>query len=80
MDVVVIPAGSPRKPGMTRDDLFDINASIVAELIEACANTCPKAIIGIITNPVNSVVPIACEIMMKVRNLLLFTYELFSST
>ncbi|XP_026473758.1 malate dehydrogenase, mitochondrial-like [Ctenocephalides felis] len=65
VDVVVIPAGSPRKPGMTRDDLFDINASIVAELIEACANTCPKAIIGIITNPVNSVVPIACEIMMK---------------
>lgn len=31
-DVVVIPAGVPRKPGMTRDDLFNINASIVANL------------------------------------------------
>jgi len=31
-DVVVIPAGVPRKPGMTRDDLFNINASIVADI------------------------------------------------
>jgi malate dehydrogenase len=31
-DIVVIPAGVPRKPGMTRDDLFNINASIVANL------------------------------------------------
>jgi hypothetical protein len=36
-DVVVIPAGVPRKPGMTRDDLFNTNASIVATLADACA-------------------------------------------
>ena len=36
-DVVVIPAGVPRKPGMTRDDLFNINASIVRDLSLACA-------------------------------------------
>ena len=34
MDVVVIPAGVPRKPGMTRDDLFNTNASIVQTLAE----------------------------------------------
>ena len=36
-DIVVIPAGVPRKPGMTRDDLFNTNASIVAGLAEAAA-------------------------------------------
>lgn len=35
--VVVIPAGVPRKPGMTRDDLFNINAGIVRDLAAACA-------------------------------------------
>ncbi|PIK56961.1 putative malate dehydrogenase, mitochondrial [Apostichopus japonicus] len=61
-DVVLIPAGVPRKPGMTRDDLFNTNAGIVKNLCEAAAKTCPNAVIGIITNPVNSTVPIACEV------------------
>lgn len=52
----------PRKPGMTRDDLFNTNAGIVRDLAEATAKTCPKAFIAIITNPVNSTVPIACEV------------------
>jgi len=60
-DVVIIPAGVPRKPGMTRDDLFNTNASIVRDLAAACAKACPKALIGIISNPVNSTVPIASE-------------------
>uniref|UniRef100_A0A1I8FFJ9 Malate dehydrogenase n=1 Tax=Macrostomum lignano TaxID=282301 RepID=A0A1I8FFJ9_9PLAT len=63
--VVVIPAGVPRKPGMTRDDLFNTNAGIVADLITAVAKTCPKAMICIVTNPVNSTVPIAAEILKK---------------
>jgi len=62
-DVVVIPAGVPRKPGMTRDDLFNTNASIVKNLVEACADFCPDAVIGIISNPVNSTVPIAAEVL-----------------
>ncbi|XP_020613695.1 malate dehydrogenase, mitochondrial-like [Orbicella faveolata] len=62
---VVIPAGVPRKPGMTRDDLFNTNASIVQTLSEACAKFCPKAIICIISNPVNSTVPIASEVFKK---------------
>nr|CAB3263711.1 malate dehydrogenase, mitochondrial-like [Phallusia mammillata] len=64
-DVVVIPAGVPRKPGMTRDDLFNTNASIVADLSKACAKYCPTAFICIISNPVNSTVPICCEIYKK---------------
>ncbi|XP_073023582.1 malate dehydrogenase, chloroplastic-like [Primulina eburnea] len=62
-DVVVIPAGVPRKPGMTRDDLFNINANIVKTLVEAVADNCPDALIHIISNPINSTVPIAAEVL-----------------
>lgn len=65
VDVVVIPAGVPRKPGMTRDDLFNINASIVKNLVEAVADNCPDAFIHIISNPVNSTVPIAAEVLKQ---------------
>ena len=64
-DVVIIPAGVPRKPGMTRDDLFKINAGIVKNLVEACGKHCPKAWLNIISNPVNSTVPIAAEVLKK---------------
>ena len=63
--VVVIPAGVPRKPGMTRDDLFNTNANIVKTLVEHCALYCPNAILAIISNPVNSTVPIAAEILKR---------------
>jgi malate dehydrogenase len=64
-DIVVIPAGVPRKPGMTRDDLFNINAGIIKTLIEGCAKNCPNACIAVITNPVNSTVAIAAETLKK---------------
>lgn len=64
--VVVIPAGVPRKPGMTRDDLFNTNASIVRDLCKVCAEAAPKALLAIISNPVNSTVPIASEVYKKV--------------
>jgi len=64
-EVVVIPAGVPRKPGMTRDDLFNINAGIVRTLVTGVAEACPKACILIISNPVNSTVPIAGEILKQ---------------
>lgn len=54
--------GVPRKPGMTRDDLFNINASIVKTLCEGIARSCPTAFVAIISNPVNSTVPIAAEV------------------
>lgn len=62
-DIVVIPAGIPRKPGMTRDDLFKINAGIVRDLVTGVAKFCPKAFVLIISNPVNSTVPIAAEVL-----------------
>ncbi|KAF2089425.1 malate dehydrogenase [Saccharata proteae CBS 121410] len=61
-EIVLIPAGVPRKPGMTRDDLFNTNASIVRDLAKAAADASPKANILIISNPVNSTVPIAAEV------------------
>ncbi|PVV04714.1 hypothetical protein BB560_000774 [Smittium megazygosporum] len=61
-DVVVIPAGVPRKPGMTRDDLFGMNAKIAMDLSIACAEVCPKASILIISNPVNSLLPLAAQV------------------
>lgn len=60
--LVLVPAGVPRKPGMTRDDLFKINAGIAKGLIEATAKYCPDAMLGLIINPVNSIVPAMCEI------------------
>lgn len=48
---------------MTRDDLFKINAGIVKGLIEVIAEVAPKAYILIISNPVNSTVPIAAEVL-----------------
>ena len=62
-DIVVIPAGVPRKPGMSRDDLFNMNAGIVKNLISAGTKACPNACYAIVTNPVNSTVPIAAEIL-----------------
>ncbi|KAK9809282.1 hypothetical protein WJX73_000564 [Symbiochloris irregularis] len=63
--LVIIPAGVPRKPGMTRDDLFNINAGIVKTLAEGIAKFCPTAWVNIISNPVNSTVPIAAEVFKR---------------
>jgi len=65
VDVLVVPAGVPRKPGMTRDDLFNINAGIVANIAKAAAKNCPNAFFLIISNPVNSTVPIFAEVLRK---------------
>jgi len=63
--IVVIAAGVARKPGMDRSDLFSVNASIVQALMLQVAVTCPQALICVITNPVNSTVAIAAEILKK---------------
>ena len=64
-DVVLISAGVARKPGMDRSDLFNINAGIIKNLAAKCAEVCPNACIGIITNPVNTTVPIAAEVLKQ---------------
>jgi len=63
--VIVIPAGVPRKPGMTRDDLFNTNATIVFNLATAIAKYAPTAHVLVIANPVNSTVPIVAEVFKK---------------
>jgi malate dehydrogenase len=64
-DVVLISAGVARKPGMDRSDLFNVNAGIVKTLAEKIAVVCPEACIGIITNPVNTTIPIVAEVLKK---------------
>jgi len=62
---IVIIAELPRKPGMTGEELFNINASFVATIAIAAAKVCPNAMIIIISNLVNSTVPIASEMLKK---------------
>lgn len=64
-DIVIMPAGVPRKPGMTRDDLFNVNASINMQVAQEAGKVCPRAIYMIISNPVNSTVPIWAEVLKK---------------
>ncbi|ELR64632.1 Malate dehydrogenase [Photobacterium marinum] len=64
-DVVLISAGVARKPGMDRADLFNVNAGIIKSLAERIAVVCPKACVGIITNPVNTTVAIAADVLKK---------------
>ncbi|WVR08066.1 malate dehydrogenase, NAD-dependent [Kwoniella sp. DSM 27419] len=64
-DIVVIPAGVPRKPGMTRDDLFKVNAGICNNLANAIAKNAPNAMVLVISNPVNSTVPVFAEAFKK---------------
>lgn len=55
-DIVVITAGVPRKPGMSRDDLLLINAKIMKNVIEDIKNNCPDAIIIVVSNPLDAMV------------------------
>jgi len=63
--LVLVPAGMPRKPGMDRKDLLTVNADIAKNIVEACAKFCPEAVVALIVNPVNSVVPAMCELWKK---------------
>lgn len=50
-DVIVVTAGMPRKPGMSRDDLLKINADIVFQVVEKAAKVSPNAVIVVLSNP-----------------------------
>ena len=58
-DVVVITAGMARKPGMTRDDLLFRNAEIVGSVVEQVARRSPRAILILVTNPLDAMVQLA---------------------
>jgi malate dehydrogenase len=55
-DVVIVTAGVPRKPGMSRDDLLGINAKVVREVGAAIKKNCPQAFVIVITNPLDAMV------------------------
>ena len=63
--MVLITAGVARKPGMTRADLFNINGNIIKNLVEKVAEVCPDACVGIVSNHVNTLVPLAAEVLRK---------------
>jgi malate dehydrogenase len=58
-DVVVITAGVPRKPGMTREDLVGVNQNIISNIIGNITSTSPNAIIIVVTNPLDTMAYLA---------------------
>jgi malate dehydrogenase len=61
-DVVIVTAGVPRKPGMSRDDLIGINAKVMAAVGEGIKNNCPDAFVICITNPLDAMVWVLREV------------------
>ena len=57
-DVVIVTAGFPRKPGMTRDDLVEKNSSIIEKVGKNIKKYCPKAFVICITNPLDAMVSV----------------------
>lgn len=60
-DVIVITSGSPRKPGMSRDDLLRVNMNIVRSVTEQAAAQSPDAVIIVVTNPLDAMCHVALE-------------------
>ncbi|MEK7690097.1 MAG: malate dehydrogenase [Bdellovibrionota bacterium] len=60
-DVVIITAGLPRKPGMSRDDLLATNAKIVKECVQRVAKQSPQAVLIIVSNPLDAMCHVAME-------------------
>ncbi len=61
-DVVIVTAGIPRKPGMTRDDLIGVNTGIVKTVGTAIKQHCPNAFVIVITNPLDVMVWVMREV------------------
>jgi malate dehydrogenase len=61
-DVVIITAGIPRKPGMSRDDLLNTNTNIVKAVTEQVANYSPNAFLIIVSNPLDAMVYVAHKV------------------
>src|SRR6201985_3763602 len=55
-DVVIVTAGFPRTPGMSRDDLIGKNAGVIAEVADGIKTNCPDAFVFCITNPLDAMV------------------------
>jgi malate dehydrogenase len=60
-DIVIITAGIPRKPGMSRDDLISTNAGIMKNVVKAIAEKSPEAVLIIVSNPLDAMCHVAYE-------------------
>src|SRR2546423_11452276 len=60
-DIVVITSGSPRKPGMSRDDLLEINKSIVGSVASEVRDRSPDSIVIVVTNPLDAMCHVAFD-------------------
>jgi malate dehydrogenase len=60
-DVVVITSGSPRKPGMSRDDLLKVNMNIVGSVTDEIVKRSPNCVIIVVTNPLDAMCHVALE-------------------
>ena len=61
-DMVIITAGLPRKPGMSRDDLIEVNAKIMSSVAEAIRQYAPDAFVIVISNPLDAMVTLCQRI------------------
>jgi malate dehydrogenase len=61
-DVVVITAGFPRKPGMSRDDLLKANYDVIKAVVEAVVKLSPNAILIVVTNPLDAMAQAAFKV------------------
>ncbi len=61
-DIVIITAGSPRKPGMSRDDLAQVNAAVVKQAVEQVVRHSPDAVLIILTNPIDPMAYLAYRV------------------
>jgi malate dehydrogenase len=61
-DIVVITSGSPRKPGMSRDDLLEVNKGIVGSVAKEVAERSPDAIVIVVTNPLDAMCHVAADV------------------
>src|SRR6201996_1333331 len=60
--VVVITAGLPRKPGMSRMDLIEVNAKIVRQVVENVAKHAPEAVLIVVSNPLDEMTALAAKV------------------
>jgi len=60
-DIIIVTAGIPRKPGMSRDDLLSINAGIVRNVVEQTARLSPDAVLMIVSNPLDAMCHVALQ-------------------
>ncbi|XP_034478540.1 malate dehydrogenase, mitochondrial-like [Drosophila innubila] len=64
-DLVIITAGVARRPGMDREQLFEVNANVVLGSVKAIAKNSAHALIAIVTNPINAIVPMAAQYLKR---------------